>query len=269
MTALTEFLGSTPLTTATWVDWIDIVLFSYLVYRALLFIRGTRALQSLLGFTILGTLWLVSDWFGLTTLHWVLDNLFVWLVLAIIILFQEDIRRALARTGGTLWGRTARASDANTMEEVIRACFFLAQRNIGALVAIERTAALQSHADGGHQLDAQVSAELLQCIFHPASPIHDGAVIISGRQVLAAGVFLPISLSKQIARTYGTRHRAAIGFTEDTDAICLVVSEERGTVAIVQDGEVVPVADANDLRQLLQEGLERGDVRPGAAQAAT
>lgn len=258
MSWLLDWVVQSPLATATWVDWVDIALLAWLVYRGFLFLRGTRAMQSLLGLAVLGFVYLIADDIGLTTLHWVLDNLFVWAVLAIVILFQEDIRRVLARAGGTLFARSQRATDAQVLEEVIRACFSLAKRRIGGLIAIERTAELEPYTEGAHRLDAAASTELLVSIFHPSSPLHDGAVVLVGSRLHSAGVFLPISLSKDVSRAYGTRHRAAIGLTEETDAICLVVSEERGTVSLVQAGEVVPVVDANDLRQRLREGLERG-----------
>lgn len=251
-------LEQSPLATAGPMDWIDIAILAWLAYRGLLFLRGTRAMQSLIGLTALGLIYVLSDDIGLHTLHWVLDNLFVWVVLAIVILFQDDIRRALARAGGTIFGRTQRRADAPVLEEVIRSCFSLAKRKIGALIALERTADLTSYAEGAHELDASASTELIQSIFHPTSPLHDGAILISGSRIMAAGAFLPISLAKEVSRAYGTRHRAAIGLTEETDAICLVVSEERGTVSLVQAGKVTPVVDANDLRQRLREGLERG-----------
>jgi len=258
VTLFYTWIEASPLATANWVDWIDIGILSWLFYRGLLFLRGTRAMQSLLGLAVLGIIYLIADDIGLVTLHWVLDNLFVWVALAIVILFQDDIRRALARAGGTLFARTSRPADAQVLEEVIRACFALAKRRIGALIALERTAELEPFSEGAHRLDSQVSTEALQAIFHPTSPIHDGAVLLIESRIHSAGVFLPISLSKEVSRAYGTRHRAAIGLTEETDAICLVVSEERGTVSLVQDGEVHPVVDANDLRQRLREGLERG-----------
>lgn len=265
MTWLIDQLELSPLAIAGPVDWIDIGILAWLAYRGLVFLRGTRAMQSLAGLAGLALVYLFADDVGLYTLHWVLDALFVWLVLAIVILFQEDIRRALARAGGTLFTRTQRAADAPVIEEVIRACFLLGKRKIGALIAIERTAALAPYAEGAQRLDAAASTELLQAIFHPSSPLHDGAVIIAGSRVAAAGVFLPLSLSKEVSRAFGTRHRAAIGLSEETDAICLVVSEERGTVSLVQGGRVVPVADANDLRQRLREGLATGRrARPAA-----
>lgn len=242
---------------ATWIDWADIALLALVIYRVLVAMQGTRAVQSLLGLGLVTMLYLASDVLGLTSVHWVLDNLFVYVVIALLILFQDDIRRALARAGGTLFARAAvtRRSEANVMEEVIKACFSLAHRKIGALIVIERAASLEPYTEGAHRLDAVVSTELLQALFHPSSPLHDGAVVISGGRVVAAGVFLPISLSKEITRAWGTRHRAAIGLSEETDGLCLVVSEERGTVAMVTRGEATPVADTNDLRQRLVEKL--------------
>lgn len=258
MSWLLQWFRDSAFATATWADWVDILLLAWIIYRGLVLIRGTRAMQSLIGLGLIGIVYVVSEVVGLTTLHWILDKLFVYVILVMLILFQEDIRRALARAGGTVFSRMGTSpSDANLMQEVIKAVFAMAQRKVGALIAIERTASLEPYVSGAHEVGAVVSAELLQSIFHPSSPIHDGAVVIGGNRIVAAGVFLPISLAKEISRAYGTRHRAAIGLTEATDAICLVVSEERGTVALVQYGEIVPVADADDLRQRLTEGLER------------
>jgi diadenylate cyclase len=242
---------------ATWVDLFDVGILAVLIYWVLAVMKGTRALQSLIGLMVVGALYGVSWASGLSAVHWVLDNLFVYIVIALLILFQEDIRRALARAGG-VFGRpqSIRArSEANVMEDVIKACFALAHRRIGALIVIERGGALEPYVEGGHSLDALVSTELLQSLFHPSSPLHDGAVVVAEGRVVAAGVFLPISLSKQLGKNLGTRHRAAVGITEETDALCLVVSEERGTVALVSRGEITPVADSNDLRQQLVERL--------------
>lgn len=241
--------------TGGWIDIVDVVVLSWMLYRVLLLIRGTRAMQSLLGLGLLGGVYLISDAVGLTTIHFVLDNLFVYVVLAMLILFQEDIRRALARAGGTVFARQTAYADAVLLEEVVQAAFELARRKIGALIAIEREASLEPYTDGAHPLDARVTTELLQSIFHPSSPLHDGAVVISQGRMVAASVFLPITLSKEVSRSYGTRHRAALGITEETDAITIVVSEERGTVSVVDGGTVLPVADADDLRARLQEKL--------------
>ncbi|MCB9681561.1 MAG: TIGR00159 family protein [Alphaproteobacteria bacterium] len=264
-----DWLATSPLGTASVIDWVDVGLLAAAVYMVLRVLRGTRAFQSLIGLLLLGFVYLLSSALGLTTLHWVLDNLFVYAVLALIILFQEDIRRVLAQAGGTVFVGSTNPqglTDANLVEEVIKAVFALASRRIGALVALQRNAELEPFCEGAHPLDAIVTTELLQALFHPTSPVHDGAVVIRHGRIAKAGVFLPISLSKGLPKVYGTRHRAAIGLTERTDAVCLLVSEERGTVAVVTDGKVDPVSDPNDLRQKLQEAL--GQVPHPAAEVA-
>jgi len=257
---------------ASWSDLADVAILSFVIYRVLVAMRGTRALQSLLGLLLVGALYLLAWATGLTAVHWVLDNLFVYVVIALLILFQDDIRRALARAGGTFVAggtRSGTRSEASVLEEVIKACFSLAHRRIGALILLERSGSLDAYVEGGHSLDAAVSTELLQSLFHPSSPLHDGAVVIAEGRAVAAGVFLPISLSKQLGRSLGTRHRAAVGVTEETDGICLVVSEERGTVALVSRGEIVPVADLNDLRAQLVERLGESPPPADAVEAVT
>ena len=160
----------------------------------------------------------------------------------------------------------------NIREQVIQAVFSLAHRKIGALIAFERNASLVPFTEGAQPLNADVSSELLQAVFHPSSQLHDGAVVIRASKMLAAGVFVPISMSKEIAKSYGTRHRAAMGLTEATDAVCIIVSEERGTVALAKGGRLIPVADSDDLRGLLHEKLEEVDatevsVLPGGGAA--
>ena len=254
----------TALLDATWVDWIDMVALAVIVYRVLITMQGTRAFQSLLGLGMLAVLYVVSGYAQLMAIHWILDKVFVYAVIALVILFQDDIRRALARAGGSLFGSRStavRPSDGNVMEEVVKAAFSLAHRRIGALVVIERAANLEPYVEGAHPIDGEVSTELLQTIFHPSSPLHDGAVVIANGRIVAAGVFLPISLSKELSKAWGTRHRAAIGLSEETDGLCLVVSEERGTVTLVSRGEVTPIVDTNDLRQRLVEKLGEANGR--------
>lgn len=269
MNAVWQWVAESPFATASWVDWVDILLMAAVVYNVLMILRGTRAMQSLVGLGLLFVLYAVAQFAGLSSIEWVLDNLLVYLVLAVLILFQADIRRALESAGGRFFTRvTVARSDAGNLEEVIKTAFVLARRRIGALIVIEGNAELNAFTEGAHPLDAVVSHELLQSIFHPASPLHDGAVVIRENRVDSAGVFLPITLSKDISRAFGTRHRAAIGLTEATDAVCIVVSEERGTVSVVARGEVVPVADANDLRHNLTEQIDSAKdeaVVPGGA----
>lgn len=234
-------------------DALDVALMWFLLYQALLLVRGTRAFQSLVGLVALGGLYLLSLRFELLTLRWALDKFFVYIVLAVLILFQEDIRRGLASTGGRVFSGFCSDPDSFAHEEIVQAAFALASRRIGALIVIERGASLSDVAESGHAIDAEVSQELLSSIFHPTSPLHDGAVLIRKGRLLAAKVFLPLTLSKDIARYFGTRHRAALGLSEETDAVVLVVSEERGAVSLVMAGALTPVADTNELRQRLQE----------------
>jgi diadenylate cyclase len=256
--------------TATWSDLLDVGLLAAAVYAVLRVLRGTRAFQSLVGLLLLVAVYLLSGAFGLSTLHWVLDNVSVYAVLALIILFQEDIRRVLAEAGTVFAGTGGRTiADANLIEEIVRAVFALAGRRIGALIAIERTGSLDRISEGADLMDAALTAELLQAIFHPTSPLHDGAVVVSRGRIRKAAVFVPISLSKTLPKIYGTRHRAAIGLTEQTDAVTLLVSEERGTVSIVMGGVVTPVVDPNDLRLRLQELLGAARTRPPAEEPAS
>lgn len=257
-----EALRLGPLGTATWTDWVDVALLAAAIYAVLRVLKGTRAFQSLLGLALLGAVWLVSGVLGFSSVHWVLDNLFVYAVLALLILFQEDIRRVLAQAGGTVLvgGGGSAPSDAGLVEEVVKATFALAGKRIGALIVLERGASLEAIAEAAQPVGAVVTSDLLLAIFHPASPLHDGAVVVSGGRIAKAGVFLPLSMSKAMPKTFGTRHRAAVGLTERTDALCVVASEERGTVSVAEDGRLTPVADPNDLRVLLQERL--GGARP-------
>jgi uncharacterized protein (TIGR00159 family) len=250
-----SWIASNPLYQATLLDWFDILVLAALIYKGLTLMRGTRALQSLLGLVLLGLIYFISGLIGMTSLNWVLDNLMVYVVLAGVILFQEDIRLALARAGGTFLTRSSRVSLVNITESLVTASFSLAQKKVGALIVIERTASLNQFTDGAVDIDAHLSASLIQAIFHPASPLHDGAVVITGSRIRAASVFLPMSGAEEISRTLGTRHRAALGLSELTDALVIVVSEERGTVMVVEKGHMHPVVDNNDLRDLLQRHI--------------
>ena len=248
-----------------WTDVLDILILWYVVYRALLLLRGTRALQSLLGLFLALALYVLSGRLELYAVHWMLEKFFVYIVLAVIILFQADIRRGLAGAGGRLFPSLTNAPAQNAIEEIVRASFTMATRRIGVLIAIEREASLADLAEAGTRLDARVNAELLLAIFHPTSPLHDGAVVVRNDRVLSAKVFLPLSTGKDVSRFYGTRHRAAIGLTEETDAVVVIVSEERGTVGIVTGGEVQPVADQNEMRERLIEAFA---ARPRGARSA-
>jgi diadenylate cyclase len=236
-------------------DIFDIFLLSYLLYRILLVLKGTRAYQSLIGLFVLLMLYAGSQYFELYSIVWLLDKFFVYFVLAIIILFQEDIRKGLARAGSLF--PSMRKEETPIFEELNKVSFLLAKRRIGALIAIEKKASLSEFVENGTQLDSIISQDLLRAIFLPNSPLHDGAVIIQNGRIAAAQTFLPLSSSKMIPKIYGTRHRAAIGLTEGTDAIVIVVSEERGTVGIVQKGQILVVRDENEMRQVIFEAMQK------------
>lgn len=258
--------------TIRWTDGLDIALMAFIMYRAILLLRGTRAIQTLLGLGLLLAIYIVSDALELVSIHWLLDKFVVYIVLAVIILFQQDIRKGLAGAGGRLFlggmGRTT--AGLGMVEELVQSAFHFASTHRGALIAIERGASLQEYVAAGAALDAVIGQDLLRALFHPSSPLHDGAVIVQKGRLAAAKVVLPLTQRQNVSKFYGTRHRAAIGLTEETDAVVIVVSEERGTVGLAVGGAVLPAPDANTLRDLLLEhlGLSRKSAGPAAAPAA-
>jgi diadenylate cyclase len=220
--------------TISWWDLLDIALVSVLLYELLVLIRGTRAVQMALGGGFLIGLYFVSYRFGLETVNWVIRNMASYVVFAVIVLFQSDIRRALAHFGRAPFFRYfERVSSAEeTIEELVVAASTLAGRRIGAIMVIERQIGLRNYIEGGIPLDAMITYDLLASIFHKASPLHDGAVIVQGDRVAAAACFLPLSVNPRVGRELGTRHRAALGVTEESDAVAVVVSEETGSVSL-------------------------------------
>src|SRR4051794_8640898 len=223
------------------IDLLDVTIVAFIVYRILLLIRGTRAMQMLTGLGILGIGFFMSSTFELFTTHWLLSYFFDYLILIIIVVFQDDLRRALTHVGKNPFFSSASAEEEREMvDEIARAATRLARERIGALIVIERETGLKNFIDTGSKLDSRVKSELLYSIFVTNSPIHDGAVIITGGRIAAAGCFLPLSKDPNIDKRYGTRHRAALGLTEDSDAIVILVSEEAGGTPPVQNGEITP-----------------------------
>ncbi len=240
-----------------WIDFVDIAIVALIVYRALLLIRGTRAMQMLTGLGILGIAFFLSSTFELFTTHWLLSYFFDYLILIVIVLFQDDLRRALTHVGKNPFFSGASAEEEREMiDEVAKAANRLARERIGALMVIERETGLKNFIDTGSKLDSRVRSELLYSIFVPSSPIHDGAVIINGGRIAAAGCFLPLSKDPNIDRRYGTRHRAAIGLSEDTDAIVVLVSEEAGECHLVKSGRITMNLSEEELRQSLAALLD-------------
>jgi diadenylate cyclase len=236
------------------VDALDIALVAVVVYRVLLLLRGTRALQMGVGLVLVFATYEVARRLGLLTLYSMLDSLLTSMVLIIVVIFQSDIRRALMRFGGRAWwvpGSSAKATSA--IEEVIKAATMLAQKRIGGLIVFERDAMLEEFIQRGTLLDSVASKELLYGLFIPSfeNPLHDGAVVIRDGRVWQAGAFLPLTSNPDIDRTLGSRHRAALGVSEETDAVVVVVSEERGSISLVFNGNMVRDVDAASLRDAL------------------
>jgi diadenylate cyclase len=235
-------------------DVLDILIVAILVYRVLLLIRGTRALQMGVGLFLLFATYELARRLGLLTLYSLLDGLLASMVLIIVVIFQGDIRRALMRFGGRAWwvpGSSAKASSA--IEEVIKAATMLAQKRIGGLIVFERDAMLEEFIQRGTHIDSLASKELLYGLFIPSfeNPLHDGAVVIRDGRVWQAGAFLPLTTNQDIDRTLGSRHRAALGISEETDAVVVVVSEERGSISLVFNGNMVRDVDPASLRDAL------------------
>lgn len=249
-------------------DVVDIGIVAFIIYEIILLIRGTRAVQMLVGLAILFVIFLISRQFDLLTLHWMLGNFLGSVILVVIILFQSDIRRALMRVGRGPFFKGS-PEEQQLLREVTNAATTLAAKRIGALMAIERRINLGDFLEMGTPIDARVSEELIVSIFNPASPIHDGAVVIQGGRLSAAGCFLPISRNPNLSRSFGTRHRAGIGLSEETDAAVIIVSEETGKISLAVGGQITPGLDGPALRQALhslfhvEEEGQGGPVRWG------
>ncbi len=237
-----------------WRDVVDIVVVSILIYQVLKLIRGTRAVQMAVGGALMAALFYVSRWAQLTTVNWIVRNMASYIVIAVIVLFQSDIRRALAHLGrAPLFRQFARIEVAeDSIEELVVAAGMLASRRIGAIIAIERQIGLRNYIEGGIPLDARLTYDLLLSVFHPSSPLHDGAVIVRDDRVAAAACFLPLTINPRLSKEMGSRHRAAIGLTEENDAVAIVVSEQTGAMSLVVDGQIETGINADHLRGRLR-----------------
>jgi len=239
-----------------WRDALDILLVAGLIYRVLTLFRGTRAVQITIGLAVLAGTAMAARALDLASLGWLLDHFWSFWVVALIVVFQPELRRALGwiGQGRLLQGLIGDSAEgARVVEEVARAADSLAGRRIGALIVLERATGLRQYAELGVALDALVSADLLMSVFLPYSPLHDGAVFIHGQRVVAAGCFLPLSRNTQIGRALGTRHRAALGIAEETDAIAVVASEETGRLSVAVSGGIETLDDGAALERRLGE----------------
>jgi diadenylate cyclase len=251
MNWFTAFLRRPPI---GWWDLADILVVSILIYEVLKLIRGTRAVQMALGGCVLVGLFYGSRWGHLETVNWLVRNMIGYVVFAGIVLFQSDIRRALAHFGRAPFFRyLAKAeSGEESIEELVVASSLLSSERIGAIIAIERQVGLRNYIEGGIPLDAVLTYDLLVSIFQPSSPLHDGAVIVQEDRVAAAACFLPLTVNPKLSKELGSRHRAAIGLTEENDAVAIVVSEETGIISLVADGQIERGLAGDALRARLQ-----------------
>ena len=242
-----------------WQDILDIGIITFLVYRSLQIVRGSRAMQMIIGLAVILVAYVSSRALGLLTLNWILDNFLASIILVIIVIFQSDIRRALTQVGSApLFASPERIEQRSedVIDEVAQAATALAEKHVGALIVLEREVGLNEYMEIGTRLDARVSRELVESVFLPHSPIHDGALVIQKGRVTAVRCLLPLSTNPNLRKTWGTRHRAALGVTEETDAAAIVVSEQEGTAALVVGGNVTENIDGTRLRSTLRALLK-------------
>jgi len=241
-----------------WWDVIDILAVSILIYEALKLIRGTRAVQMAAGSLLVLGLFYMSQLAPLQTLNWLIRNALVYVAFAAIVIFQSDIRRALAHFGRAPFFRyfTRQQATDETIEEVVVATTMLSEKKVGGIVAFEREIGLRNYIESGIPLDATLTYDLLLTIFKPGSPLHDGAVIVQEGRIAAAACFLPLTVNPRLSRELGTRHRAAIGLTEENDAVAVVVSEETGIISIALDGQIERGLSADTLREQLRRLIQ-------------
>ena len=257
-----NFLANLPqrMPAMTWWDVLDIAIVSVAIYEILKAIRGTRAVQMAVGLSVLVLVSYLSRWGHLETIDWLIRNSLGYIVFAIIVLFQADIRRALAHLGRAPFFRYFLTTEGaeETIEELAVAATQLSTQRIGAIIVIERQIGLRNYIEAGLPLDALLTYDLLVSIFQPKSPLHDGAVIVQNDRIAAAACFLPLTINPLLARHLGTRHRAAIGLTEENDAVAIIVSEETGNISIALDGQLEGAFNAATLKARLTALITRG-----------
>jgi diadenylate cyclase len=240
-----------------WFDVLDILIVAFIIYQLLQLIRGTHAVQVALGSAVLVVLFWVSQWLDLQAVNWLVRTFLPYAVFGILVIFQPEIRKVLAHIGKTpLGGVFGSPRGEEILDEIVLATTTLARKKIGAILVLEREMGLKSYIETGIGLDAHVTYDLLINIFTPGTPLHDGAVVVQGNRIAAAACFLPLTINPELSRTLGSRHRAAIGITEDTDAVAVVVSEETGTISMVEGGRIRRGLDGRVLRQALFESME-------------
>jgi len=235
---------------------VDILAVSFIFYQILVWIRGTRALQIMMGLLILFAIFLLSAWLEFRALRTLLGTIFGNLFIILVILFHQDIRRALSKVGvNPFLSNLSRSRSGQLIEEIVKSAVSLANRKIGALIVVEKQADVLDFVEAGTLIDAVLDRDLISSLFMPVSPLHDGALIIRKGRIYMAGCFLPLTLNPSVSKNVGTRHRAAVGLTEETDAICIVVSEETGSLSMAFNGKISHDLDGNQLRKLMLEAM--------------
>ena len=238
---------------------VDILLVAFVIYKLIMVIRGTRAVQLVKGITVILAVWFLSGYLGLNTLQWIMQQAVTYGLLAIIIIFQPELRRALEHLGrGRLFQSSSTAVEEEvkeSIEHIIRSANYMGKRRIGALISIERETGMTDYTETGVTMNAKLTTELMTNIFIPNAPLHDGAVIVKGNEILAAGCYLPLSENPFISKELGTRHRAALGVSEVTDAITLVISEETGGISMTKNGDLHRNMEEDSLRDMLGNEL--------------
>lgn len=240
-------------------DFIDIILVSYFLYRLYLVLKNTRAATLLKGLLILAVFSMVSRWGNLHVISWLLEKGMTIIMVALPVVFQPELRRALEHIGrGKLFHKTSELNAQeleDMLEHVADATVTMSKGKVGALMVFERTTGLEERIDTGVPLDALISSGLIQNIFVKDTPLHDGAIIIRGKRIVAASCLLPLSENRNLSQELGTRHRAAIGISEQSDALVLVVSEETGTISIARNGDILRKLNKDDVKTILREAF--------------
>ena len=241
-------------------DILDILFVAFIIYRIILLIKGTRAVQMLIGLVVVLGLYIISFRIGFFTLHWILNNFIASMILVIIVIFQDDIRRALMRVGRNPFMTSSgdKLEQVKMIEEVVRASMTLVEKKIGALIVFERKTVLSNYIEKGVLLDANVQKEMIVSVFLPNSPLHDGAIIIQEGRIAAAGCLLPLDMNIEISSTFGTRHRCALSLGKETDAVVVIISEDRGVISLAGEGTMRLNLTEQALRDTLLKLLSPG-----------
>jgi diadenylate cyclase len=254
----------------TWPAALDIFIIAFVIYQVLMFMKGTRGVQMAMGIALVVGFYYFARWARLDTVSWLLTNILPYTVFIVVVLFQSEIRRALTHFGkaAALRGIGSISRNNELYDEIVLAVTTLASNQTGALIIMERDIGLKTYVESGIAMDAAISYDLLVTIFNPSAPLHDGAVIVQNARIAAAACFLPLTVKPRLSKELGTRHRAAIGVTEETDAIAIIVSEETGSIAFAHDGEIERFLDPDTLRLRLRDAFERRFLRHSRAASA-